>query len=303
MSLFPTQSLMEQDRFLDPTNQPIRRYTDIDPDYYHLDQAAARSRVQQEDEDPSFFEELFTGVAAGFEGFGRSVIGLADFALGDMLPDEWSERTLERPDSLVGGLVEGITQFGLGLIPGLGVAGLVGKGAKLLGASDKLLKTTKTLTTGISADFIAFDAHEERLSDFLASHEVTRNAITEYLSSDESDNEFEGRMKNVLEGGALAGIGGVLIKGAKTLKRGRRLDGTDEATKEYTKAAEELKESIIESGIATKQGLEMEMNIIKAMPKAFRKIQDELNNTKINQQGGGRTEIDPDSALAKYPDC
>lgn len=303
MSLFPTQSLMEQERFLDPTNQPIRRYTDIDPDYYHLDQAASRNQAQQQDDDPGFFEDVFSGIAAGFEGFGRSVIGLADFALGDMLPDEWSERTLERPDSLVGGLVEGITQFGLGLIPGLGVAGLVGKGARVLGASEKLLKTTKTLTTGISADFIAFDAHEERLSDFLASHDVTRNAITEYLSSDETDSEFEGRMKNVLEGGALAGIAGVLIKSAKALKRGRRLDGTDEAANEYTKAAEELKESIIESGIATRQGIEMEMNLANAMPKAYRKIRDELNNTQINQQGGGRTELDPDSALPKYPDC
>jgi len=275
-------------------------YSDVDPDYGHLDSSA---QAAAQDDDTGFFSDLFMGVASGVEGFGRSVIGLADFALGDALPDEWSERTLERPDSLVGGLVEGITQFGLGLIPGLGMAGLLGKGGKLLSVSDKLLKTSKTLTTGVTADFVAFDAHEERLSDFLASHDVTRNVVTEYLSSDEDDGEFEGRMKNVLEGGALAGVAGALIKGVKTLKKGRKLDGSEDALDEYTKSADELKEALIESGIATRQGIEIEMNLKNKLPSALRRVRDQLNNTKLDQQGGGRTEVDTDSALPKYPDC
>ena len=275
-------------------------YSDVDPDYGHLDSSA---QAAAQDDDTGFFSDLFMGVASGVEGFGRSVIGLADFALGDALPDEWSERTLERPDSLVGGLVEGITQFGLGLIPGLGMAGLLGKGGKLLNVSDKLLKTSKTLTTGVTADFVAFDAHEERLSDFLASHDVTRNVVTEYLSSDEDDGEFEGRMKNVLEGGALAGVAGALIKGVKTLKKGRKLDGSEDALDEYTKSADELKEALIESGIATRQGIEIEMNLKNKLPSALRRVRDQLNNTKLDQQGGGRTEVDADSALPKYPDC
>jgi len=275
-------------------------YSDVDPDYGHLDSSA---QAAAQDDDTGFFSDLFMGVASGVEGFGRSVIGLADFALGDALPDEWSERTLERPDSLVGGLVEGITQFGLGLIPGLGMAGLLGKGGKLLNVSDKLLKTSKTLTTGVTADFVAFDAHEERLSDFLASHDVTRNVVTEYLSSDEDDGEFEGRMKNVLEGGALAGVAGALIKGVKTLKKGRKLDGSEDALDEYTKSADELKEALIESGIATRQGIEIEMNLKNKLPSALRRVRDQLNNTKLDQQGGGRTEVDTDSALPKYPDC
>jgi len=275
-------------------------YSDVDPDYGHLDSSA---QAAAQDDDTGFFSDLFMGVASGVEGFGRSVIGLADFALGDALPDEWSERTLERPDSLVGGLVEGITQFGLGLIPGLGMAGLLGKGGKLLSVSDKLLKTSKTLTTGVTADFVAFDAHEERLSDFLASHDVTRNVVTEYLSSDEDDGEFEGRMKNVLEGGALAGVAGALVKGVKTLKKGRKLDGSEDALDEYTKSADELKEALIESGIATRQGIEIEMNLKNKLPSALRRVRDQLNNTKLDQQGGGRTEVDTDSALPKYPDC
>lgn len=275
-------------------------YSDVDPDYGHLDSSA---QAAAQDDDTGFFSDLFMGVASGVEGFGRSVIGLADFALGDALPDEWSERTLERPDSLVGGLVEGITQFGLGLIPGLGMAGLLGKGGKLLNVSDKLLKTSKTLTTGVTADFVAFDAHEERLSDFLASHDVTRNVVTEYLSSDEDDGEFEGRMKNVLEGGALAGVAGALVKGVKTLKKGRKLDGSEDALDEYTKSADELKEALIESGIATRQGIEIEMNLKNKLPSALRRVRDQLNNTKLDQQGGGRTEVDADSALPKYPDC
>ena len=300
MSLFPTQSLISQAGFLSQMRYRPMSYSDVDPDYGHLDSSA---QAAAQDDDTGFFSDLFMGVASGVEGFGRSVIGLADFALGDALPDEWSERTLERPDSLVGGLVEGITQFGLGLIPGLGMAGLLGKGGKLLNVSDKLLKTSKTLTTGVTADFVAFDAHEERLSNFLASHDVTRNAVTEYLSSDEDDGEFEGRMKNVLEGGALAGVAGALIKGVKTLKKGRKLDGSEDALDEYTKSADELKEALIESGIATRQGIEIEMNLKNKLPNALRRVRDQLNNTKLDQQGGGRTEVDADSALPKYPDC
>lgn len=300
MSLFPTQSLISQAGFLSQMRYRPMSYSDVDPDYGHLDSSA---QAAAQDDDTGFFSDLFMGVASGVEGFGRSVIGLADFALGDALPDEWSERTLERPDSLVGGLVEGITQFGLGLIPGLGMAGLLGKGGKLLNVSDKLLKTSKTLTTGVTADFVAFDAHEERLSDFLASHDVTRNVVTEYLSSDEDDGEFEGRMKNVLEGGALAGVAGALVKGVKTLKKGRKLDGSEDALDEYTKSADELKEALIESGIATRQGIEIEMNLKNKLPSALRRVRDQLNNTKLDQQGGGRTEVDADSALPKYPDC
>jgi len=299
MSLFPTQSLFAQTRFLAPTSQPPLRYSDVDPDYEHLDQHADYKGAEEN----GFFEDIFTGAVSGFEGFGRSVIGLADFALGDALPDEWSERTLERPDSMVGGLVEGITQFSLGLIPGLGVAGLAGKGAKLLNVSDKILKTTKTITTGVTADFVSFDAHEERLSDFLASHDVTRNAITQYLASDESDNEFEGRMKNVLEGGALAGIAGVLIKGAKTLKKGRKLDGSAEALSEYTSSASELQKSLIENGITTKEGIEIRMNVEKLLPNATRKVLNEMNDIKIDQHVGGRTELDPTDTLPNRPDC
>ena len=300
MSLFPTQSFISQAGFLSQMRYRPMSYSDVDPDYGHLDSSA---QAAAQDDDTGFFSDLFMGVASGVEGFGRSVIGLADFALGDALPDEWSERTLERPDSLVGGLVEGITQFGLGLIPGLGMAGLLGKGGKLLNVSDKLLKTSKTLTTGVTADFVAFDAHEERLSDFLASHDVTRNVVTEYLSSDEDDGEFEGRMKNVLEGGALAGVAEALIKGVKTLKKGRKLDGSEDALDEYTKSADELKEALIESGIATRQGIEIEMNLKNKLPSALRRVRDQLNNTKLDQQGGGRTEVDADSALPKYPDC
>jgi len=299
MSLFPTQSLMSQAGFLSQMRHRPVTYSDVDPDYGHLDQSA---RMENQD-DSGFFEDLFMGFASGAEGFGRSVIGLADFALGDAIPDSWSERTLERPDSLVGGLVEGITQFSLGLIPGLGVAGLLGKGGKLLNVSDKLLKTSKTLTTGVTADFVAFDAHEARLSDFLASHDVTRNAVTQYLASDESDGEFEGRMKNVLEGGALAGVAGALIKGVKTLKKGRKLDGSEDALNEFTQSANELTDTLIESGIATRKGIEIEMNLKKTFPNALRRVQDQLNNTHLDQQGGGRTEVDTESALPKYPDC
>lgn len=304
MSLFPSRTLFSQSRFLAPSPDPPTLFSQVDPDYAHLDTARQNQiEREEEEEEDGFFENLGMGVLSGIEGFGRSVIGLADWALGDALPEEWEERTFERPDSMVGSLVEGITQFGLGLIPGLGVAGMVGKGAKLLNASDKLVKTAKTITTGVSADFIAFDAHEARLSDFLASHDVTRNAVTQYLASDESDSEFEGRMKNVIEGGAIGGVGAALIKGVKALKKGKRLRQTPESLDEFNRAAGELQEALIENGLATREGLEIEKNLNNLLPNATRKIRTELSNAKTNQKGGRRTELDPNDPLPNHPDC
>ena len=199
MSLFATRSLFQSPRFLAPNSQDVTTFGEVDEDYAHLDRFQTAQQMKREaPDDVGFFEDVGTGLLAGVEGFGRSLIGFADMVLFDALPEEWEERSFDRPQGMVGGLVEGITQFGLGLVPGLGVAGLAAKGAKAFGAGSKLVSGVKTVSAGATADFIAFDEHEARLSDFLVGHDATRNAITEYLQSNEEDSAFEGRMKNVL---------------------------------------------------------------------------------------------------------
>ena len=304
MSLFATRSLFQSPRFLAPNSQGVTTFEEVDEDYAHLDRFQTAQQMKRDaPDDVGFIEDVATGVASGVEGFGRSLVGFADMVLFDALPDEWSERTFDRPQGMVGGLVEGITQFGLGLIPGLGVAGIAAKGAKAFGAGSKLVSGVKTITAGATADFIAFDEHEARLSDFLVGHDATRNSITEYLQSNEEDSAFEGRMKNVLEGGALGAIGGVLIKSAKVLKKGKQLDGSPETIAAKEAADKELKHALVDTGLATEEGLKLADEVEELLPESLLRAQAELQVGRLNYVGSPNTKSDPTSILPKYPEC
>lgn len=304
MSLFATRSLFQSPRFLAPNSQDVTTFGEVDEDYAHLDRFQTAQQMKRDaPDDVGFIEDVGTGLLAGVEGFGRSLIGLADMVLFDAVPDEWSERSFDRPQGMVGGLVEGITQFGLGLIPGLGVAGLAAKGAKAFGAGSKLVSGVKTITAGATADFISFDEHEARLSDFLVGHDATRNSITEYLQSNEEDSAFEGRMKNVLEGGALGAIGGVLIKSAKALKKGKQLDGSPESIAAKEAADKELKNTLVDTGLATEEGLKLSDEVDALLPESLLRAQAEMQMGRLNYVGSPNTKSDPTSILPKYPEC
>lgn len=304
MSLFATRSLFQSPRFLAPNSQDVTTFGEVDEDYAHLDRFQTAQQMKRDaPDDVGFIEDVGTGLLAGVEGFGRSLIGFADMVLFDALPEEWEERSFDRPQGMVGGLVEGITQFGLGLIPGLGVAGLAAKGAKAFGAGSKLVSGVKTITAGATADFISFDEHEARLSDFLVGHDATRNSITEYLQSNEEDSAFEGRMKNVLEGGALGAIGGVLIKSAKALKKGKQLDGSPESIAAKEAADKELKNTLVDTGLATEEGLKLSDEVDALLPESLLRAQAEMQMGRLNYVGSPNTKSDPTSILPKYPEC
>lgn len=304
MSLFASRSLFQSPRFLAPNSLEASTFEEVDEDYAHLDRFQTAQQMKRDaPDDVGFFEDVGTGLLAGVEGFGRSLIGFADMVLFDALPEEWEERSFDRPQGMVGGLVEGITQFGLGLIPGLGVAGLAAKGAKAFGAGSKLVSGVKTITAGATADFIAFDEHEARLSDFLVGHDATRNAITEYLQSNEEDSAFEGRMKNVIEGGALGAIGGVLIKSVKALKKGKQLDGSPETIAAKEAADKELKHALVDTGLATEEGLKLSDEVDALLPEALLRAQADAQMGRLNYVGSPNTKSDPTSILPKYPEC
>lgn len=304
MSLFATRSLFQSPRFLAPNSQDVTTFGEVDEDYAHLDRFQTAQQMKREaPDDVGFFEDVGTGLLAGVEGFGRSLIGFADMVLFDALPEEWEERSFDRPQGMVGGLVEGITQFGLGLVPGLGVAGLAAKGAKAFGAGSKLVSGVKTVSAGATADFIAFDEHEARLSDFLVGHDATRNAITEYLQSNEEDSAFEGRMKNVIEGGALGAVGGVLIKSVKALKKGKQLDGTPASIAAKEAADKELKHALVDTGLATEEGLKLSDEVDALLPESLLRAQSEMQMGRLNYVGSPNTKSDPTSILPKYPEC
>jgi hypothetical protein len=52
---------------------------------------------------------------------------------------------------------------------------------------------------GSAVSFLAFDPHEERLSDFVQEYPALQNPITAYLASSPDDTAMEGRFKNAIE--------------------------------------------------------------------------------------------------------
>ena len=249
------------------------KFEALDPEYSHL------NTPQELEDDSSFIGDVFQGIGAGIEGFGRSIVGLADVVAFDAIPDSWSEdRLIDRPEGVVGGLASGLVQFGLGFVPGLGFAGLAGKGlaaARILKQGTTAMKVSKGFLAGGFADAVSFDGQEKRLSNLMTQFDnpLVNNAITQFLAApDDDDEEIKGRLqkmlkevggrgKNVLEGAAIGGIVGgsigLFVKSLKQLKAARNFDGTEEAAKKLEDATKEVEEEAIASGLATPDGIKI----------------------------------------------
>ncbi|MCG7628395.1 hypothetical protein MHM88_11305 [Epibacterium sp. MM17-32] len=159
---------------------------------------------------------------------------------------EWQTRDLigetlklpEVPDNetVAGGLTRGVTQF----LAGYGVAG---KALKSVKAATKTGAAAKAMGQGAVADVIAFDAHEERFSDFLRENTGLADPITEYLSADEDDSVLEGKLKNAIEGLGLGVAADGLFRLASAFKRAKKVrqdQGPEKAAEVMNDAVEEL---------------------------------------------------------------
>ena len=206
--------------------------------------------LQEEEKKKNVVTDVLAAPFRGVEGAVQGIYKLADWATGDELLPDYNKRYLGRSNTIAGGLVEGVAQFLTGFVPVAGQLGRVGNFAKLsskvgtktalklarkskdlspkelrtLRAVKKLKKSkTEAFTTnvaaGASADFLVFDAQEERLSNLINLNPALRNPVTEYLAADGEDTELEGRFKNVIEGLFLeAGMSGVVVPFFKSLK-------------------------------------------------------------------------------------
>lgn len=128
--------------------------------------------------------------------------------------------------TVTGNVIEVISQFLTGfkgadnIIKGGSMAANIGKGAL--------------------ADVLAFDKHEERLSNVIQSVPALENPVSEYLAADPADGAAEAIFKQAVEGLALGGIGEGLFRGIAALKRGR-------AAADDMKAAGKKPEDIFET--------------------------------------------------------
>ena len=147
----------------------------------------------------------------------------------------------EMPDTrtVAGSMGEGVAQF----VTGFAVGGKPLKGLKTVTKSGTAIKA---MVQGAVTDFIAFDAHEARFSDFLRDNLGLADPITEYLSADEDDSVLEGKLKNAVEGLGMGVATDALVRVFKAFKFARKVkvkDGPEAAAKvmaeEIGKAADE----------------------------------------------------------------
>ena len=196
------------------------------------------------DEDLGFFGhagDIAMAPIRGVAGAGEAIYDLADWALMDWLPDAEDNFGLGHSKTLAGGLVQGISQFMVGFVPGLGAASWAGRGLGIASKVGKMSSAAKaagqakkataiqwgasfgrSVTAGAVADFAVFDAQEARLSNLLQQFPALQNPVSEFLAADEDDTEVEGRLKNLMEGGILGGMMEPFVMGLKALRAARK---------------------------------------------------------------------------------
>ncbi|MGH0000110.1 hypothetical protein ACQU0X_08520 [Pseudovibrio ascidiaceicola] len=179
---------------------------------------------------------------------------------------------LPENDTAAGQMARSTVQF-------LASYGMIGKAASGLKAVSSLNAAQKGATLGMATDFAAFDAHEDRFSDFLQDNFEIRNAVTDYLAADDEDSMLEGKLKNTLEGIGLGVATEGVFRMAKLFKQAKRVqvEQGDEA------AATAMNEGLAE--MAEKE------------PELFEQLElfDDVSNPNTSDvaQGAGKKLADP----------
>lgn len=124
--------------------------------------------------------------------------------------------------SAVGGITRSVSQF-------LAPFGVLSK-AKYM---QKLGKAAP-VASGVLADFVAFEEHEQRLSN-VVNDVGWGNAVTEYLAADENDSWAEGRFKNALEGAGLGLAMDGVFHGVRYIKETRRVKNLIKESQDLSK--------------------------------------------------------------------
>lgn len=123
-------------------------------------------------------------------------------------------------DSVTGGFIRAGSQFLTGMIPAFRAARAMGAG-----------RLAASYAGGAVADALVFDPHEARLSTFLNEVPILKEIVPDYLAEtgEENQTEWEGRLKNAIEGAGLGGLTDGLLKAFKVYRAQRRLAPQAEA--------------------------------------------------------------------------
>ena len=158
------------------------------------------------------------------------------------------------PQGMIEDSFAGVIQFGVGYVPGLGLAakaskaaGIAAKTAQMTGKKGKLARGAERLGKDIAAggatDFVAHDPYGFKLVNFLNRNPWADRVIPDVLETNADDGVLEARTKTAVEGGAI----GVMAEGAfavvrssvRAMRAGAKEQGLDaEAAVEVEDAAQ-----------------------------------------------------------------
>ena len=196
--------------------------------------------------------DLLAAPIRGVEGAVQGIYNLGDYAMGDALPD-YDKKFLGTSDTMIGGFVEGTTQFLTGFVPVAGQLGKLGQVSRLAKAGAKSKKFKKMaqrrriasdVGAGAIADFLVFDGQEARLSN-LINNTPLANPVTDYLAATENDDEAFGRMKNVAEGlfieAGMRSLLGGFLSGVRKMKQIREARVSEDPELAFQKIFDDLR--------------------------------------------------------------
>lgn len=120
-------------------------------------------------------------------------------------------------NTVTGAGIEAISQFLVGM---KGVDKLL-KVAGVGAAATNVGRAAQAVTKGAAADILAFDEHDQRLSNLIQQVPALKNPVTEYLQARPDDRFAEGKFKQAVEGLALGGLTEAVFGGVRAYKAGR----------------------------------------------------------------------------------
>jgi len=136
--------------------------------------------------------------------------------------------------TIPGNISSGLTQFAVGWLP-------VNRVLRGVNPTSKVGKVSKLMGEGAGAEMLAFDKHEERLSNLIQEYPTLENPITEFLAADPEDGTAEALLKQAVEGVLTEAAFLPLIAGLRAIRANRRnFDETDELVAEAVAEAETL---------------------------------------------------------------
>lgn len=122
----------------------------------------------------------------------------------------------DQNQTVTGNVVGGMVQFLTGL-------GLVGKLTGGLSTANTVGGVSKRIGQFALADLAAWDGQEGNLANFIQSFPSLQNPVTEWLATDETTPELEGRLKNAIAAAPINVAGELVMQWLKGIKEARKL--------------------------------------------------------------------------------